>query len=310
MAEFIGWHRISIEVDGELAEALGDVFSRYSDESSVVIESTAVDTSDPDSPGKVIGPLRVSLYLPLDESLDGTLQKIEEALWYLGRIQPLPEVSHTIIQDSNWMESWKQFYHPIRVGRSLLILPAWMENPDPERTPILIDPGMAFGTGAHPTTQLSMQLLETYIHGGENIIDVGSGSGILSITAVKLGCSHALGVDIEMKAEELADKNAVGNGVSQQTEFHRGSVKDILAGKYGYSKAPIVVANILAPILINLFDNGMGELMEKGGVFILSGILLEKENEIMQTLQKYGFFVKERVQNEDWLGLALRKKGS
>ena len=155
------WLEVSLIVDGELAEAVADVLRRYLPD-GVVIESTAVTAGPADENGQAVGPLRVCGYIPVDENLDDTRQKIEQGLWYLGRISPLPKPAFKQILEVNWMEAWKEHYHPIPIGRRLLILPAWIEPPGDERIPIRIDLGMAFGTGTHPTTQLCLALVEDY----------------------------------------------------------------------------------------------------------------------------------------------------
>ncbi|HEY4717942.1 MAG TPA: 50S ribosomal protein L11 methyltransferase, partial [Anaerolineales bacterium] len=171
------WLRISLEVDPELAEAVSEVLARYIP-GGVVMESTAIE-ADAEDEGRAVGPLRVMGYIPGDEHLEATRAQIEQGLRYLALIQPIPEPSYTPIQEQNWMEAWKQHYKPLSIGRRLLILPAWMQAESAERVTVRIEPGMAFGTGVHPTTQLSLQLLETYVKAGDSVIDVGCGSAIL-----------------------------------------------------------------------------------------------------------------------------------
>ena len=159
----------------------------------------------------------VRAYLPADEQLPETRLKLEEALFYLGMIQPLPEPVYTPIADQNWMEKWKLRYQPISVGRYLEIMPSWTEpQSDPLRIPLKIEPGMAFGTGTHPSTQLVLEMLEETLrdfrtrkdHGPLDVIDIGCGSGILSIAALKLGASRALGVDVDDTAIANSRENA------------------------------------------------------------------------------------------------------
>jgi ribosomal protein L11 methyltransferase len=165
--------------------------------SGVMMEQGVKYTDDEDA-GTPTGPITVRAYLEVNDQIEETRQKLEESLYYLGMIQPLPAASYKEIADQNWMEAWKQHYHPILIGKRLVILPAWMDSPDPNRVAIKIDPGMAFGTGTHPTTQLCLELMEKcFDRVPSSIIDVGCGSGILSIAAIKLGAKSALGVDID-----------------------------------------------------------------------------------------------------------------
>jgi ribosomal protein L11 methyltransferase len=229
-------------------------------------------------------------------------------------IRPLPPPSYKQIADQNWMEAWKQHYKPILIGERLLILPAWMESPEPGRVAIKIDPGMAFGTGTHPTTQLCLELMEAYLDlrglkdlGGLKLIDVGCGSGILSIAALKLGADKALGVDIDEESILNSRENAMKNGVGDELILGVGSVQEILEGRFEIKKAPLVVANILAPVIVRLFESGLADLVEADGALILSGILFGQEESVIEAGQAHGLHVSERRQMEDWVAMTLRR---
>lgn len=294
------WLQVSLEVDAELAESVAEVLARYI-EGGIAIESTRI-RANPEDQGHSIGPLRVSGYIPLDSEVEETRQKIENALRALSLIRPIPKPSYTPIKDQNWMESWKRHYQPLLVGERLLVLPAWAEVEPGDRLPIRIEPGMAFGTGAHPSTQLSLQLLEQYIKPGQSLIDLGCGSGILSIAAARLGASPILGVDIDPVAVENAHHNAALNQL--KLRFQKGSLADLLEGQEGAHKADIVVANILAPVLIRLLGEGLGELLGPDGRLILSGILAEQEGGIGQAIQSAGLKTDTTRRMEDWLAVA------
>lgn len=300
------WLEVSLTVDAELAEAVAEVLARYAP-GGVVVESTAIQAG-PDEHGKPVGPMRVCAYLPVDARLEQTRQKVEESLHYLGMIQPLPAPLFTPIQDQNWMEAWKQHYRPIEVGERLLVLPAWIDPPDTGRILLKIDPGMAFGTGAHPTTQLSLALLERYVQPGDTILDIGCGSGILSVAARKLGAAQAYGVDIDPLAAEISRQTSKDNHVVDGIDFQAGSVSEVLGGILPVKQAPLVVANILTHILLKLFDDGMAELVAPGGVLLLSGILVEREPEIQAALKNHNLLIVERLQMDDWVGLAVKSK--
>jgi ribosomal protein L11 methyltransferase len=302
------WLQVVIVVDGELAEAVADVFSRYAP-NGVSIESTQINAAADESV-KPTGPLRVVAYLPVDENLEETRQKLLEGLWHMGQIQPIPEPAFTLIQETNWMEAWKKHYRPIKIGQRLLITPTWVEPKSENRIPIRMEPGMAFGTGTHPTTQLALELLEKWYFPGQPLIDVGCGSGILSIAAVKLGAAPVLGVDIDKKAIVIAEKNSQLNAGPGKPAFYPGSVEEILAGKFQLQAAPLVVANILAHILIQLLDTGLGDLVSGDGILILSGILEEKEAEITTKLAQVGYSAIERRQQKDWVAFAARRTES
>ena len=245
-------------------------------------------------------------YLPADETLEETRQKLEEALYYLGMIQPLPAPTFTPIADQNWMEAWKTRYHPIPIGEKLLILPAWLENPTPDRLAIKIDPGMAFGTGTHPTTQLCLELLET-VQIPAAVIDVGCGSGILSIGALKLGAQLALGVDIDPASVKNSRENADLNDIpAEKFLLGLGSVTEIKSGAFPLKTAPLVLANILAPVLVRLFEAGLADLIAPGGVIILSGILQHLAADVRAAGENHGLTFVEQRQINDWVAIKMQ----
>jgi ribosomal protein L11 methyltransferase len=183
-----------------------------------------------------------------------------------------------------------------------------MDSPDEKRIPIRIDPGMAFGTGTHPTTRLCLEFEEKIlgkrgITSGMQVIDVGCGSGILSVAALKLGASRALGVDVDPEAIESARKNAQINAISERLELGTGSLSHILAGQFSIQRATLVLANILAPVIIRLLDEGLAGLLTPGGDLLLSGILEEQAAGVEAAARKVGLKIQERLQFEDWVAL-------
>ncbi len=304
MAEDARWLEVSLVVDGEMAEAVADILGRFVS-NGVVVESDVKFYNDEDE-GTPTGPVRVFGYLPVDERLEENRQRLEESLWHLGQIQPLPPASYKTIVDEDWMAAWKVHYHPIPIGKKLLVLPAWLENTYPGRIAVKIDPSMAFGTGTHPTTQLCLEALESYTHPGDPVIDVGCGSGILSIAALKLGAGHTLAVDIDSQAVRSTRENAAANETLTHLETGLGSVNEILRGDFSLRQAPLVLANILAPIIIRLFDAGLARLVTPGGTLILSGILEQQAGDVLAAAQAQGFFELERRHIADWVVMVMR----
>lgn len=310
------WLEVSLLVDGELAEAVADVLARFAP-GGVVTESTGVKFLDEENEGVAVGPISVRAYLEVNDQLEETRHKLEEALFYLGTIHPLPAPTYKQIADQNWMEAWKSNYKPIPIGKRLMIVPAWMDSPEPSRIPIKIDPGMAFGTGTHPTTQLCLELIEKTMMEEEewrsinqapsSMIDIGCGSGILSIAALKLGMKTALGVDIDMESIRNSRENAEKNGIGAEFLIGQGSVTEVLAGQFPFKSAPLVAANILAPVIIRLFDAGLADLVEPRGRMILSGILAEQTEKVMEAAAAKGLILTERRSMGDWVALACRK---
>jgi ribosomal protein L11 methyltransferase len=303
----MNWLEISLTVDGELAESVADVLARFAP-NGVMTEQGVRFVNDEDE-GTATGPITVRAYLEVNDQLEETRQKIEESLYYLGMITPVPTPTYKQIADQNWMEAWKQHYKPILIGERLLILPAWLESPDPKRIPIKIDPGMAFGTGTHPTTQLCLELMELSTDHCPltTAIDVGCGSGILSIAALKLGASKVLGVDIDIESVKNSRENADVNEVGDELLLGQGSVTEVLAGQFEFKSAPLVVANILAPVLIRLFDVGLADLIQPDGEIILSGILDHQAENVVEAGQAKGLKRGEIRQMKDWVAISMKK---
>ncbi len=315
----MNWLEVSLTVNGELAESVADVFARFAPNG--VMTEQGVKFLDEEDEGTATGPITVRAYLEVNEQLEETRQKLEESLFYLGMITPVPTPSYKQIADQNWMEAWKQHYKPILIGQRLLILPAWLESPEPKRIPIKIDPGMAFGTGTHPTTQLCLELMEASFEerrkkkedGQDSFlfplscIDVGCGSGILSIAAIKLGAMKVLGVDIDIESVKNSRENADTNGVGEELLLGQGSVTEVLSGSFQFRSAPLVVANILGPILIRLFDAGLADLVEPNGEIILSGILDHQAESVIAAGQAKGLKRNDQRQIGDWVAISLKK---
>lgn len=297
------WLEVSLTVNGELAEAVAEVLSRFV--SGGVVTESGVIYNDAEDEGTEYGPVRVFGYLVVDEHLEENRRQLSEALWHLGMIRPLPEPSFRTIEDEDWMATWKQHYHPIPIGKRLEVLPAWIEKHDDSRISVHIDPSMAFGTGTHPSTQLCLEMVESYTLPGQPAIDVGCGSGILAIAALRLGASHALAVDIDPASIKSTNENAAANKVQQNLECALGSVTEILQGKYSLRQAPLVLVNILAPVIVRLYDAGLADLLTPGGTMVLSGILAEQAQDVKTAATQQGLTFTEMRQIEDWVALAF-----
>lgn len=307
LSKEIHWIEVKINTNGELAEALAEVLGRFVS-NGVVVES--VTRFNPHTQEfETTGAVAISGYLPADEQLEEKRQELEEALWHLGQIAAIPNPVYSPIRDEDWMAAWKEHYAPVPVGDTLLVMPAWKQpESDEKRIVIRINPAMAFGTGAHPTTQLILRLMERHLLPGGAVIDIGCGSGILSICALKLGAVHALAVDVDSQAITSTKENAGLNDISPGIlETGKGSVEEVLTGRFSIRKAPLVLVNILAPVILHLFDLGLGELVSEDGTLLLSGILDHQEATIIQKAEQMGFMLVERFPQEDWVSLALQK---
>ncbi|MGN0980075.1 MAG: 50S ribosomal protein L11 methyltransferase [Candidatus Avoscillospira sp.] len=219
------------------------------------------------------------------------------------------EIGLANLKDEDWENNWKQYYQPLPIGKRLLVVPQWLSPENPEgRLPILLDPGMIFGTGAHASTQMCMIAMENLIHGGERVIDLGSGSGILSITALLLGAATATGVDIDPKAEDIARENAAINdlhadrftAVTGDVIGDRTMMERLAQGGYD-----MVLANIVADVIIPL-SQVVPHFLRKDGVFICSGILDQRLDEVRAAIEGAGLRIDAVNTMEDWCQITAR----
>lgn len=301
------WTEVSLTVSSEQAEAVAEVLSRAIP-NGVVVEQNAIQENS-SSTDRLEKNARVFGYLLADGEIEEKKQKIIESLWHLSQIQPLPEPVFNPIWDEDWMAAWKKHYQPIEVGSKLVIIPAWVKKEFPGRLPIRINPGMAFGTGTHPSTQLCLELMEQTVEPDMKVIDVGCGSGILSIAALRLGACQCLGVDVDPAAKQSTLENAGYNHLPSGLEVGIGSVKEILDHQFGMDKAPLVVVNILANTILQLFSDGLANLIEPGGRLILAGILETQAENVLQSAGNNGFALEKRMSSSDWVALQLIKTG-
>ena len=241
-----------------------------------------------------------------EEALERTRLQLEEAYWHLQQIESFPELQFKSVEDQDWMAVWKQHYQPLKIGKKWLVLPAWINSdPSETRTIVRIDPAMAFGTGTHPTTQLCLLAIEDHLAPHQAVIDLGCGSGILAIAALKAGASFALALDTDPLAVQATQRNAQLNDVQSNLQVAQGSLVDILAGNFALKQAPLVLANILAPVLVSLFQQGLAQLLQPGGGLVLSGILESQADEVLSAGREAGLGLIQRYQAEDWIALVL-----
>jgi ribosomal protein L11 methyltransferase len=304
---------VSLIVDGELAEAASEVLSRFAP-NGIAIESTHIQP-DPNGEGHPTGSLRVCAYLPIDEQVDDKRHRLEQALWHLGFIRPLPEPHYHIVEEADWAESWKQHFQPIEIGDHLLVVPPWVEPQDTSKLIVRIDPGMAFGTGTHPSTQMCLAMIADWFSSqppslpleAPTLIDLGCGSGILAIAALKLGASYALGIDLDPQAVQVARHNAQANAVADRLDLKVGSLAEILVGHFSLHSANLVVANILAQVLVRMLSEGLVKLLNPEGLLILAGILEEQAAEVITAARDQGLYLVAEQHMGDWVALSFRR---
>jgi ribosomal protein L11 methyltransferase len=243
----------------------------------------------------------VRAYLPEDDRADAAKRQLEEALWHLGQIYPMPTPQYRLIDEQDWAEAWKANYHPLRLGRRIFIRPLWIDEPgDPGDVVIALDPGMAFGTGTHPSTQLVLEaaedLLETWP--GVKVLDLGCGSGILSILAAKLGAAHVLALDTDPIAVRATAENAAANGVGDRITAQTGSLDGLL---HAATRFDLALVNILSKVIVAMCAQGMGSVIRPGGVGVFGGIIEEQADEVEAALRSTGLTPYKRRMSGDWV---------
>ena len=200
-----------------------------------------------------------------------------------------------------WAVEWKKYYKPFKIGEKMVIVPSWEEYEPSESDIVLkMDPGMAFGSGTHETTSLCIELLEKYVDSDKTVLDIGTGSGILSITALLLGAKSALGTDIDGKAVSTAAENAELNAVSSRADYRQGDLAECVDGKFD-----IVCANIVADVIIRLTDN-VKDFMAENGIFIMSGIIDSREGDVAAALEAHGFKTNEIRRKNGWCAIVAQ----
>ena len=295
------WTDIQLTVaqkDAEQAEAAATMIAEggiyiedYSDLEQQVAEIAHVDLIEPELLAKPRDVVIIHIYLEPGAQPAETLGAIQARMEAAG----IPYTVRTAgVAQEDWQNGWRKYYHPMEIGRRLAVVPSWQAY-DTDRVKLLLDPGLAFGTGGHETTSLCLEALDELTAGGERVLDIGTGSGILAIAALKLGAASAEGVDIDPVAVRTACENAALNGVAGQFTGLVGDLSDKASGTY-----QIITANIVANAIISLAPAVPG-LLAEGGHFIASGIIDTRAQEVAEALAKAGLTIAQRKDKRGWV---------
>ncbi|MEM7331625.1 MAG: 50S ribosomal protein L11 methyltransferase [Chloroflexota bacterium] len=302
------WLEVRVLTDGEGAEAVAETLRPFAYSEGVVLEQLGdMTTADPDALESTI---TVKIYIPKEEDTTQKRTQIEDALHYLGRLYPIPPPTFHLLKEQDWANAWKSHYKPFRIGKHVWIQPSWIDMDAPEASDLqpddiilTLDPGMAFGTGLHPTTQMCILFIEQYLKPKDTILDVGTGSGILSIAAAKLGSGPIVAFDTDELAIKTTHENAEINGVHHLLKIDQKTLDEYPIKPYN-----MVLVNILAPIIINLFKNDrLIDYLIDDGVLILSGIIDEQLADVETAVIEAGGRIIETKQTRDWVCLAVKK---
>ncbi len=305
------WTEIKVTVPVERVDEAGSIVSMtvpygiyiedYSDMEDAVLEIAHIDLIDEDLLAKDRTKGIVHVYISPEENPNEAVSFIKERL----DSENIPyEIDSSLCKNADWENNWKKYFKPIPIGEKLLIQPIWKDKVDAgDRVVINLEPGLAFGTGSHETTRLCLEAIEKHIKPGSKMLDIGCGSGILSIASLLLGASEATGVDIDKLAVKTAMENAERNGFDEKkyTLYH-GNLTDKVSGKFD-----VIAANIVADAIIML-SKCVDAFMNDDSVYIVSGIIDIRENEVVSALNEYGFRITARHEEGGWLCFECMKK--
>ncbi|MZP28807.1 50S ribosomal protein L11 methyltransferase [Heliobacterium undosum] len=310
------WREIAITTRQENADAMAEIFETVGAMGMVIedpqliasyIESNVWDHHDVEIPDVPEGMIRVKTYLAIDDALEERLAALQEELSARERSEEWPAHAWTMtdLHEDDWAHAWKAFFKPEKVGRRVVIRPTWEEYVAVEDDLVIsIDPGMAFGTGTHPTTVMCIRALEDYVHPEARVLDVGTGSGVLSIAAALLGAKKVLAVDNDPVAVATAQENVTLNQVDDVVEVRRN---DLLSGLE--EQADILVANIIADVIIRLAPQAEA-LLTPEGIMIASGIIQNRLDDVVEAMTEKGFTIEELISHGEWAAVVARRAGA
>jgi ribosomal protein L11 methyltransferase len=308
------WLEVCVTTEAETAEAVSEVMSRYAP-NGVAIEQIARDIqlgADEGAAAQLEPSVAVRAYLPLEDDVETKRKQIEEALWHLAQIAPIPEPTFRLVAESDWANAWKEHYQVVHLGDRFVVKPTWREyEAQPGEIVMELDPGMAFGTGLHPSTQMCLAAIEKYARPEMYTLDLGTGSGILAIGAALLGVKSIVGIDNDPLAVKVAAENAALNQVEEHIVIRVGSLSEAAAALEGRSAGfDLIIVNILARVIIGLCEDGLGRVVQSGGLAIFAGLIDTQEVGVREALQAQGLTVIDRLQEKDWVCLIARKQST
>jgi len=303
---------ISVDVDGEAAEAVSAIFNKYGQGRVILGQEGPTRASLPHC-------VKVKAFLPAERI--SLLPQIKEALWHLGQLYPIPPLSMRWLLEMDWAKACKSEYTIQRIGRRIVIKSSWLPfAPTPDQVVVELDPGLAFGTGLHPSTRLCLVTLEDYLEPGDRVLDVGTGSGILSIAAAKLGADHVVALDIDGRALGVARENVARNGVqgtvslkraslSSRTTFDRAtsSVEVFNARGTQDGTFDLVLMNILPEVILES-TGAIATCLSTNGLFVVSGIIRSRESFVSEALNAADLTIMDHRVSKDWVALIGRKE--
>lgn len=309
------WNEVKVETASEAVEAVANILMEAGASGVAIEDALDIENFQADQYGEILNKedftylkegAIVMAYFPETIFLPEIVPFIKERVTKLaeyGLAIGKNSVTASEVEESNWATAWKKYYHPVRITRMLTIVPSWenYQTNDPLEKIITLDPGMAFGTGTHPTTSLTLQALETVLRGGETVLDVGTGSGVLSIASKYLGAKDVYAYDLDEVAVRSAKENMDMNEVAKDVHV---AANDLLKGIE--IESDVIVANILADIILLMIPDAW-RLLKQTGSLIVSGIIEDKKQMVIDAMETQGFVVEQIFQQKDWYAIILKK---
>ena len=303
------WLELAVKTHPEAIESVSELLSRYIP-GGVAIEEP-IELIDEGQAYRVLPgqPVQVHAYLPIDGKEEETRQRVVEGLWHLSTIGPqfVGDLQTRIVNEEDWANAWKDYFHVTHIGRRLVIRPSWRAYlPKNDEVVLELDPGMAFGTGLHPTTRMCLEQVERYTRPGMHVLDVGTGSGILALAAAKLGAASVYCIDNSSVAVESATANVAANALSDRITVALGILDEAeatrMAGQYD-----LVLANIIARVIGSIAPH-LAQVLASGALLIASGIIEDRRHEAQQPLLDAGLTLVDTVSIDDWVTLIMTRR--
>ncbi len=296
------WVELSVETPAEFVEPLTQVFTEHG-EGGVAIELPAGHNPDEGESAPVPERVTVTTYIPHDARLERRYARIDTAVRLVAHVGDISELRVRVVKEEEWQDAWKDHFHVFRVGTRTVIVPTWQTYERQVNDVVIsIDPGMAFGTGHHPTTRMCLELIELHVRPGDRVLDLGCGSGILSIAAAKLGASQVFGLEIDATAVRVAKQNARENGVQDIVRTDEATLPHphAVAGQYD-----LLVANVSAKVITELAEH-IVRAVRSGGTLLFSGILDKQRTEVIERMTDLGVQFDDGLIDADWVALVGR----
>ena len=295
------WLELSVKAVPEFVEPLSQIFDRYGHGGAVVELEGGFNPDEGEAP-PARGTVTIKTYLPVDSTSEERAHRIDAGVRLVSQLAPVSPLQQRVLDEEEWQNQWKKHFHVLHVGRRIVVCPTWQDySPKDSEIVIALDPGMAFGTGHHPSTRACLEELEYLVRPGMDILDLGCGSGVLSIAAAKLGAKSALGIDIDPTAVKVARQNVRFNGLARSIRIAQGSLPHPMAGAGNWD---VAVANISARAVSSMALE-LVSTIRPSGTIVASGIVEDNRDGVEQAFRAAGGALQHAVEDGEWVTLVV-----